>query len=498
MKKAVISILGTVGHTQRVPYIDNNEIKYRCEVKNEDQKASYYFAKGLDFKLKKDRFFNMLPLMIENFTQYTHVPIYTKLSLKIQQSLLDFEKIEFDIKKNGLFVSEDIKDIESDYSYFLNGINKIVENYANVIIDLTHGFRHLPILAIINLIIQNIKNPEKIEYIFFAKEIEQYKEYEIIDLREYLELAQLSFVLSGFNNNYTVGNKMYFTNKNYQTLVDKLRLVSTHILGNSLKKLIGKNSITQETILMIKELEKDKKLKTFKSYTDEIISHLQRIKNLDTEDEYIQLYKLSQMMNERGYLLNSITLLNEAIGFYCVKILEEIDNSIIEHIKVFKSKIESAKTDDETKKWNLYKLSNHSKNIIKQEKDFNGAYLFNENEKEVENKSEIKFLILNTLEKKDNKILIDLIEKIENLRNNLAHGNSSDKIENVKGKISILLKEYQKIIKIPNEINIEEKIKEIEKKQENSKPKKQPKPKPTGINASKEKIDNLKKFLNDR
>ena len=43
-------------------------------------------------------------------------------------------------------------------------------------------------------------------------------------------------------------------------------------------------------------------------------------------------------------------------------------------------------------------------------------------------------------------MLKEVIKEVENLRNNLAHGNSSHKIENVKGKITLLLKEFQKIV----------------------------------------------------
>ncbi len=497
MKRAVITILGTIQPPRE-----------------EQERAKYYFSDELKekFDLKKERYTNMLPLLFDNFQDYGDIKsIFTQLSKKKQMQVLEYENLEYNIEKNGLFISENSADDEAKYSYFLDKYNELIEKYEKVIIDVSHGFRHFPILSIVNLIIQNIKNPEKIEYIFFAKEITQHKEYEIIDLREYLELSKLSFVLSSFNDNYTVGNKMNFANSNYQKLVDSLKIISTHILGNSLKKLIGKKSLTDDTIQSIEALvEKDTKLETFKIYTDKIINHLERIRDLDNEDEHVQLYRLSKMMKERGYFLNSITLLNEAIGFYCVEELKKIDNSIKEHILVYNSKISSAITNEEKKKFNLYQLSNDSKIIIKKVEEYKkekkekpdkkikdyykGMYLFNENENE---KSDVKAKILKVLQTKDYKQLSELIEKIKDLRNNLAHGNSSDEIDSVEKDINALLAEYPGITQIPNKIDVKEKLNQIQKEIIMPK-KKKVKIIPKGIDAPKEKIDELTNLFGNR
>ncbi len=101
---------------------------------------------------------------------------------------------------------------------------------------------------IVNLIIASIKDVDKIEHIFFAKEVISAKEYEIIDLLDYIGLAKLSFVLENFNTNYTIGNKLSFRNEKYQDLVDNLRIISGHILANSIKTLIeGDESLIELT-----------------------------------------------------------------------------------------------------------------------------------------------------------------------------------------------------------------------------------------------------------
>jgi len=271
MKRAVISILGLVGHTQRKPYVVDGEIKYRIESKDESDKALYYFDNDLKRRLsplKREKYFNMLPLVIENFEGYEQACIYTRLSLKNQQALLDYENITFNIKENGLFISEESTDEEAEYAYFLDEINKLIQKYDRVIVDMTHGFRHLPILAIINLIIQNIQDSEKIEAILFAKEIKQYKEYEIIDLKEYLELANLSSMLSSFNQNYTVSSNIHFSNGLYQELAEELNEFSHHFLSNSLKPLI-EGKIIENIIDNLEVLQTKKSVENFKEYIEE-------------------------------------------------------------------------------------------------------------------------------------------------------------------------------------------------------------------------------------
>lgn len=72
-------------------------------------------------------------------------------------------------------------------------MNETINQYDEVIVDVSHGFRHLPILMVVDLIIQNFQDTSKIKQILFAKEIDKHEKdkkgvYEIIDLKEYLTL----------------------------------------------------------------------------------------------------------------------------------------------------------------------------------------------------------------------------------------------------------------------------------------------------------------------
>jgi len=322
MSRAVITILGTLSNSKPDYISVDGEVKQVFVDIKEEDRAKYYFSDELSLfkdRQNKERYINTLPLLIDIFDDRDIIPIATKKAKEIQDKTLKFLKLNTDILENTVIIDE------SDYNRIFQQISDLLnrEKYDNFIIDLTHGFRHLPILMIVNLIITSIKDLDKVEHIFFAKEIFNAKEYEIIDLLDYIGLAKLAFVLQNFNTNYTVGNKVIFRNEKYQDLVDSLRIISGHILANSLKTLIeGEDSLINETIHKLKELqEDDKNIATFSFYIDEIIIHLDELQKLESKKDYIKLFELSKIMKDREYLLNSITLLNESVGMYCAEII---------------------------------------------------------------------------------------------------------------------------------------------------------------------------------
>ncbi len=471
MKRAVITFLGTISHTKVDEYIKNNEIKKRYIPMKKEDMAKYYFDESLQHISNiKDNYVNTLPLLMDIFKNDTIIPIATLKSLKIQKDVMRYLQKDEKIFDNAVIIDE------RRYDLIFREIAKILDDkrYDKLIIDLTHGFRHLPILAIVNIIIQSIKDLDRIEHIFFAKEIEPYKEYKIIDLIEYIDLANMAYVLANFKHNYTVANSIVFNKENYQELVDSLRVLSTYILSNSLKQLFGKDNLLDKTIARLRELNQNEQIKTFQHSIDNIIEHLKEIKSISNLEKDKQLFEMAKLMKDRDYLLNSITLLNESIGFFCVKFLSSLDEKIAKHIEEYPKKDE-------------YELSHQSKGIIKSKSNFNGVYLYIpskqkltsgqkkslqkkkkklkekipekiieeiencgfrlELKKDENNPYSIKKLIIEKLTQIDMTSLEDLIVETEKIRNNLAHGNSSGKIEKIKIEITQLIYKYNKIEK---------------------------------------------------
>lgn len=408
MSRAVITILGMIG-----------------KPREGQERAEYFLSDELkeEFSLKKDRYTNMLPLLVDNFDEKI-VPIYTESSKSKQNEVLEYEQIDYNIEDNGFFVSENSSEKESDYGYFLNEINKIIGSYESVIIDVSHGFRHLPILVTVDMIIQNIKEPKKIEHILFAKEVEKFSKYEVVDLKEYLDLANLSFLLSTFNQNYTVSSNIRFKNPLYKKVAKELSDFSNHFLSNSLKPLIEGNLISN-IIDNLEELQKDKSVEHFQHYIEDILYHLEDIRQLKHKKEWEKFYELSKIMDKRGYQLNAITLLFEAIGFYCLESLSHIE-VVGKRVKEYYNYIEQKRKPEHI--YSTYTMTNQIRTLVKIQNRFNIS-----DERLFIGSNKLKNTIIEYLEDVDKINKFEkLLQDMEALRNNLAHGNSSQSIGDVK------------------------------------------------------------------
>ena len=295
-------------------------------------------------------------------------------------------------------------------------------------------------MATISLISQGLNNTDKIKHIFFAKEIEPYKDYEIIDLKEYLELANMSYMLETFDKNYTVSFVAAFENEDFKNLRSELTKFSNDILANSLKALENRFDIVLQYIESIKKHEQ---IFTFEPSLNKIKEH-KDLKRISRKKDFQKLYEIAKVLNKKGYLLNAITLLFEGIGYYCVSGLEKISPKAEAYVREFKN----------SGFFDSYDLTNQSRNLVKIGRKMK-SYLFGtekaqthfglSEKKAKEHLCDIKNLICDKLERIPNiENFRNFIFDAEGLRNNLAHGNSSDEIENTKLKFKQLLDEYKK------------------------------------------------------
>jgi CRISPR-associated DxTHG motif protein len=456
MKRAVITVLGLIGDTKLENFYEDGEIKKRFVKKTEDDKATYTLGVKLKkkYNFKKAKYTNMFPIICELFKDETIIPIYTKKAKEIQSSVLNSENISLNI----LDFNDGLIEDEKDFTAIFAKIDAILDKYDSVVIDITHGFRHLPILMTINLIIENMKHYQKIEHLLFAKEIIAQKEYELIDLKEYLDISNLSYALSSFNENYTVSNHIRTSNETYNDFLDEMSKFSKHILANSLDALIlttnKKRSITQTLITKIDEMikEDDKIFKNYKNFLVEIREHISRIDSYKNLPDFKKMLNLAKNMHNKGYLLNSITLLNEALGLFAKEEFKKIDNETKNFIEEFESKVKQRKNNEE-KKYQLYSLTDQSKELYKLAGKFRGNFLEirypNKQEQKFNEKSEdttviIKSYLLTLKNDPTYEKRVNTIFKINSLRNNLAHGNSSKRLEDVESEISKTIKDFEK------------------------------------------------------
>nr|WP_314166591.1 TM1812 family CRISPR-associated protein [uncultured Campylobacter sp.] len=409
-------------------------------VKEAEERPIYEYDEKLKnlYSLKKQRYTNMLPLLIDNFGVQNIVPIFTEDARDDQIKVLEkeFKTSHIEIFNNKNFIRGD-----TDFYEILRIINEATNEDNEYIIDLTHGFRHIPILATISLISQSLSDTNKIKHIFFAKEIINQKKYEIIDLKEYLELANMSYMLETFDKNYTVSFVAAFENEDFENLRGELTKFSNDILANSLKALENRFDVVLQ---YIENIKKNEQIFTFRTSLDKIKEHIENLKQISTKIDYQKLYEMAKVLNKKGYLLNAITLLFEGIGYYCVSGLEKISPKVEAYVREFKN----------SGFFDSYDLTNQSRNLIKIGREMK-SYLFGtekaqthfglSEKKAKEYLGDIKNSICNKLERiPDIEEFKNFIIAAEKLRNNLAHGNSSDEIANTKLNFKRLLEDYKK------------------------------------------------------
>ena len=418
--KVVITILGI----QSANY--NNEYP---KVANYEHQARYYFSDN--HKEIKD-FFNTLPLLVEYFLDRKIIPIYTKESKYFNADVLKHANIDSVTFDDNLSLIEDDKDFKN----ILKKIDSVLNICDDVIVDLTHGFRHLPLLMLIDLIMHNIKNKNKIQKILFAKEIVKHTpkekgEYEIIDLKEYLDLANLSFIITNFKDNYTISSNIRVSNKNYQNLLnamgefsrDLLALSMQHFFHESLPKLKKAIEEINHEFILRNDLE-------------DLKEHL-KVFEFNGQKKYEIYFNSAKEFMKKNYLLQSVNILHEAKLFYLktsIKNKNEWNKELI-------SKIEDVIEKCRDNKYNTYKLLKDCQ------------FLYCTKEENLKKNKDSKKKALEIIELDDaiklkasiiyNQDFANLL--YDSLRNNLAHANSEKAIENVKNELSKNIVKFEEL-----------------------------------------------------
>ena len=390
-KKAVITILGLIGG------------------KDNHQKATYYFEEK---KEEKKEYFNTFPLLIEKFSNdYKIVPLHTKEAKSVNEKVLQKSDITFANFEEKYFIDDD-----KNFTKLFNIINSAIEEYDELIIDVSHGFRHLPILMVVDLIIQNFQDTSKIKQIFFAKEIVQYKEYEIIDLKEYLDLANISFVLTTFEKNYTVAS--HIKSEKYKKLLKELNDFSNDLMALN----IGNLKKTANELII--ELDKIEEISIEKQAL-KLKETVQQLSNFENNDLYFYYYQLSKTLFEKNYILLSLTLLYESTVLFIVFSIEKKNNEIYKKLENhFKNKF--------SEKY-IYQLGDLLKNLHRNFVDNNKINRNLLNEKE--------YLLLQNSYKSLN--IQKLSKDINDKRNNLAHANSIKSFQDISQEVSKLIFQYE-------------------------------------------------------
>lgn len=423
-KTAVITILGIQGQKENI---------------KTEGCARYYFAgESAD---KSQEFFNTLPLLADKFGAENIVPIYTTDAREFNEAVMA-HYANFQINFNDSYKITDEKNFEALFEIFERVIDDLVKSgVGRIVFDVTHGFRHLPLLALVDLLIQNFSNVSQIDQILFAKEIEKFKLYEIIDLRQYLDIANIAFVIAAFSQNYTLAQ--HIKTKKFESLVNALNAFSHNILSLNIAKLKSSHGELIKELDRIDDIALISRAKNLKEKLNKICDW--------NDSAYVFRYKLAKDMFEKGYLLQSLVLLFESVNSYIVgvfernipivykKILDECSkkkerrNYLISNFFVQAFKSRECKNDNHFK-------NNTMKNFRKSNHEFEFE-LESSDIAEIKKAVKTKFENVNELDKYH--------KQLDDLRNDFAHGNiSEEEFSHIKQEIKKLFDKYQNFINI--------------------------------------------------
>lgn len=308
------------------------------------------------------------------------------------QCAIDFQKIILKESFKGKEVEYVMIEDDSLDDIF-EKILELLQHNKEVILDITHGFRHQPIMAIFASTLSQFLERKDLK-IIFAKEIVMFKEYRYIYLTEYIEITQISLLLTGF-----IRTLNFIPVQNMQLLNNELfENFSKSLLSNDLKGVEKNYELLSAELRGLKKSEELKHISNLIEKVEDELRPLALFAPLLHFQKYIFLAKLTV---EKNYIIVAYAYIFESLREYCAYRFKDICSSI--KFKDDYAKNQAVMTTIGNVHW-----VNSGTEILKKHK---GIY----------KKNKIEF-----------KKVQKLYEKIRKRRNALAHINKTKDFEDIK------------------------------------------------------------------
>lgn len=252
------------------------------------------------------------------------------------------------------------------------------------------------------------------------------------------ELDLLVYNLDIFNKRLIIINSSTQENEDITELLQLLNQISEYLLSNSFYIFMIDSSPVKKALNILDDLVIDKIVTKSEFETRELLRRIDKISSMEI---FEQNYYYANLLLEKGLLLQSIILLNEAVSIY-----------IIESVKGFSKEIE--KYTCLIGEQDIYKLYSQAKDFFISLFPIEGKGkiipLFPHHKivKDLDNEIANKFTNLHNTRKNKGDIGVFekysyIIIKVRNIRNNLAHGNMEINFYNLKKDMFELIKDFE-------------------------------------------------------
>lgn len=288
----IISILGTAGR----------------DFKTKEPVSFFYDCELLEKESRN--FCNSLDMLLQHYPNEEGYFIGTKVAIDFQKKLLKFDK------KKHHFIEVEDDSLDDIFEKILELLNKSNET----ILDITHGFRHQPIMAIFASTLSQFLDRKDLK-IIYAKEKERFKSYEYIYLNEYIEITQISLLLTGFIrtlNFIPVQNMKLLNNQVFEDF-------SKSLLSNDIKGVERNYTLLKNELV---ELQQNEELKHISNLITKVKNELKPMEMLPYFEPYQKYIVLSKMTVEKNYLIVALAYIFESVREYCSYRFEPICKEI--------------------------------------------------------------------------------------------------------------------------------------------------------------------------
>lgn len=378
MPKTIISILGTSGaffnHLDCTPQThDDGSIKY--------QSALYRSA-----VLGKDdgEYKNATHFLLDNYDGQFFF-IGTQCAISFQKTILKESLVGKDME----FVAIGDNSLDDIFSTVLD----LLAKHDDIVLDITHGFRHQPIMAIFASTLSQFLHREELK-IVFAKEVKTHEIYEYIYLDTYVDITQISLLLTGFIrtlNFIPVSSMKMLENKVFENF-------SKSLLSNDLKGVEKHYTLLQKELQSLRENDA---LSHIVGLLDKVENELKPLAVFNDLAKHVKYLTLAKLTAEKNYLIVALAYVFESLRTYC-------DSQFVPVCKGIKYKDSFARKQDIMDAITYAPYARKSNLIYKKHTDF---YIHN-------------------------KSMLDRVGKIylqiRKLRNSLTHINEHKEFEDIK------------------------------------------------------------------
>jgi len=363
--------------------------------------TAYYGCEALEKESKDYR--NSTDVLLQNYDDDFYL-LGTKEAIELQKGILDTEN------KKVEFLSVDIDNLDEVFEKVFELISKA--DTQKVLLDITHGFRDQSISAIFSATLHHFLNQSNIEVIF-AKQVVMHKKYEYMLLNDYINLTQLSLLLTGFIRTLNFVNSVEVDGLNTLAFEN----FSNALLSNDFKKLKSSYLNLSATLKQAKE---NKKFAHLKELFSQIEYELNDFNGFEKKEIYEKYMILAKLMSKKNYYLLSITYLFEAIRLYSTYLF-------------YRNRVIGQYAWDN---FDMYGLNRDVMSCIcqKEFEDYRPTYYDRNNSNFYGKNSEI-------FEK-----IASEYKKLRELRNNLTHINHKESQPNIKKDLEGLLNNIDRLI----------------------------------------------------